>query len=339
MSPNTPSNTDPAALVNSLDVEAIEARLDELEREADARLVRRLLVAKQPVVVGGPRKVMKTSILIDLAISLGSGTPFLGEFQVYRKARVALLSGESGQAAIQSTARRVCAARGVALKDSGVLWGFQLPQLANPDHLDALRDGLKALGVEIAVIEPLYLCLLAGARGQEIDPANMFQMGPLLLSIATACLSVGCTPVLGAHSKKNLANPGGPMELEELSHSGLPEYARQWLLLSRVNPYRQGTGSHQLWLNAGGSCGQGGLWQVNIEEGALDENFGGRSWEVAVHTSEDVREYAEGARQTRQQEKDRADDAALLNALDALARDGQRSTPRSGMPPTCPTRG
>ena len=46
--------------------------------------------------------------------------------------RVAFLSGESGEWATQSIARRVCVAKGIALADANVGWSFTLPRLGNP---------------------------------------------------------------------------------------------------------------------------------------------------------------------------------------------------------------
>ena len=83
-----------------------------------------------------------------------------------------------------------------------------------------------------------------------------------------------------------------PAELEDIAWAGFPEWARQWLLLSRRRKYdpEQG-GHHELWLNVGGSAGHSGLWGVNIEEG-MRQDEGGRRWNVDVLKASQARAQA-----------------------------------------------
>jgi RecA-family ATPase len=71
-------------------------------------LVEGALVKGQPCIVAGGRKSLKTSLIIDMGIALCTGGYSLGKLQVKRPVRVGILSGESGMATIQETARRVC---------------------------------------------------------------------------------------------------------------------------------------------------------------------------------------------------------------------------------------
>lgn len=283
-------------------------------------LIRKLLVRGQPIVLGGPRKSLKTSIVIDLVVSLGTGTPFLGYFDVPEVRRTALLSGESGPHTLQETARRVCDRKSRCLAHANVLWGFSLPQLANREHLLALRDKIREHAVDVLVIDPAYLCLIAGGGIGGPKAENVFEMGPLLLAIAHACLTVGCTPLLIHHTRKHTGYT--PLELEDLAYAGVAEFARQWLLLSRRERYEPGTGQHRLWLNTGGSCGQGGLWSVDIDEGVIDEAFRGRTWNVSVYTATEAIQASKTKREREKAEKQRraddVDDTAVMAALDHL---------------------
>lgn len=246
-------------------------------------LVKKLIVQGQPGLIGGRKKTLKTSVLVDLAISLGTGTPFLAHFDVPHPRRTAIISGESGEFTLQETAIRVCDSKGIDLESVDCLWDFRLPQLSVLEQLAELSQGLKARQVEVAIIDPLYLCLLAG---NDKNAANLYDMGPLLLAVSQACLSVGCTPLLCHHARKlqaaNKFDQYEPLDLDDLAFSGVQEFARQWILMSRRQPYEHGSGQHDLWLVAGGSIGHGSIWSVTINEGVLAEDFTGRVWQPVV---------------------------------------------------------
>jgi replicative DNA helicase len=305
-------------------------------------LIPNLLVRGQPAVLAGPRKSLKTGIAVDLAISLASTTPFLGHFKPAKYSFVtALISGESGEATIQETARRIIASKGIStitykeLRARGLqgqvslngavelLVDFKLPRLASKRDLEGLAEGIINSCAQVVIIDPLYLCLLDGQGDKGLQASNLFDMGPLLATVARACLDLDATPILVAHAKKTIGNPYEPMELEDISYSGIQEFARQWLLVNpRVQFQRgaKGEAFHRLWLGAGGSAGHGGLWALDVDEGILNEDFTGRKWDVKVADPFEARKERAEASQQRKRKKrerqDKDDGSVILAALD-----------------------
>lgn len=238
-------------------------------------LIDGILVDRQPGVVGGFSKNLKTGVAgCDMAFSLGTGTRFLGRFDVPQAVPVGIISGESGNATLRQTMRQVARARNRSFTPASIFWGLSLPRLSNREHLEALEEWIVTNSLRVAILDPAYLCLLAGST---INAANVFEMGQVLFTLTELGQRTGCTIILIHHFKKPTRETRFAVpSLEDMSMSGFAEWARQWILLGRRSAY-QSNGIHDLWMVAGGSAGHSGQWGITIDEGT---NVTGRKWDV-----------------------------------------------------------
>jgi len=273
-----------------------------------------ILAARQPAIVAAVSKCMKTSTCCDLSLSLAIGGNFLGRWPVPKARRVYLTSNESGEAVIADTLRRICEAAGVDMPSvENLLFGSVLPKMGSAAHEKALRKFLKAEGVEVLVIDPLYKAMPGG------DVENLFITGELVSGVSDICAELGVTLVVVHHCKKRRRDdPYGPSELESIAWAGFGEWARQWILLARREPYQPGTGEHKLWMSVGGSAGHSGMWGLNINEGQYNPNTP-RRWDVEVLAAGDVqhatiaeRDQGRAKRRAEQLDADRKTVVALL---------------------------
>lgn len=308
-------------------------------------LVDGILAADQPCIVAAVKKCLKTNIAIDLTLSLASGSKFLNRFYTPRAVRVALMSGESGDATIQETARRIARSKPwINLSDySNAIWSFELPMIG---RLETKRDLIRFIrdhALEVLIVDPAYLCLDLGD-----DAGNLFKVGPKLIVLTEVMRETGCTIIIVHHNKKSTNAPFRCPELDDIAWSGFQEWARQWILMNRRETYNaENAGSHKLWLNVGGSAGHSGLWALDIEEGDYNDR-GGRRWDVSIQgASQAIAETIENrdeAKASLETEKTRAkieaDSKLLLEAYrdfpngdtltavrDSIAMSGKRSAP------------
>lgn len=286
-------------------------------------LVRDVLAAGQPCVIGGLSKTLKTSVACDLVVSLGSGTPFLGRFHTER-ATVGFWSGETGGAVLRETALRIAKNKGVDLAQCEIFWGFDLPKLSVADHLAALRRIIEERHLRVVVVDPLYLSLLSAETASAAG--NLFAMGAALQPLTEIAQATGSTLVTLHHFRKSAASKpqtDEPCGLEELSQSGIAEWARQWILLQRRSTY-QNDGHHSLWMRAGGSAGHSGLYSLNIQEGTLDTaTMTGRKWEVEVSDAHDaIAEIQKDKDRQKAKKTEERESDYRRRALEALKRFG-----------------
>jgi replicative DNA helicase len=284
----------------------------------DAWLINGVIIEGEPGVIGGPSKSLKTSILVDAVISLGTRTPFLSKFVVPEAVRCALLSGESGKRTIQSIARQVCLNRGIEGVPPNVFWGFKVPQLTDDEHLAVLRKTIEDNGLKFVAVDPFYLTVLAGKAG--IDTKDMFQMGPMLSEVSQACIEAGCTPLLAHHFVKKRDDPFGPPELGDLAFSGIGQFVRQWMLVAPRERFDAEVGLFRLHFGYGGSAGHCGEYALDIEVGTLSADSDRRTWKVAIATPAQHRTAKQEQRQAEQEKKTIEREQANTAAKDARER-------------------
>ncbi len=275
------------------------------------------MVFGQPLLIGGPQKNLKTSILVDGGVSAASGGYFLGKFKVARPYRTMIMSAESGMASLQDIAHRVCNVAGRRLAElSNLFWSPDIPKFGSHDHMEALEKFLADNGIEVLFIDPAYLAM------PSADAGNLMAQGELLRNIAELCERLGVSLVICHHSKKHTGqDPYEPLELQHLAWAGFAEFARQWWLVNRREKYTPGTGDHRLWLSFGGSAGHSSLWAMDVNEGTIDD-LGGRRWDVNLTDAAGARDAAKErqseARKQAAQERQECDRKAICEAIAAL---------------------
>ena len=275
-------------------------------------MIEKTLVRHEPLILGGPKKSLKTSIVLDLAISLAAGfnTRFLGKFDVKQPYRVGLISGESGKATLQQKAEAICESKGLSLADLPIKWRFRMPQFADFAQRDEITEAVREHRLDVMIFDPMYLALLT--ENTSANAGNVLHMGPILQQVVDTCLPYDCTPILVHHTKKlGLKDKFRPLDLDDLSQSGFAEFARQWILLSRRTDYQDGSGLHELWMRCGGSAGHSALWGVNVDEGQYSGGLTGSQWAVHLQTAKDIRD-------SKEAQKENTNKTVLANQIEMI---------------------
>jgi hypothetical protein len=246
------------------------------------------LYVGHPAVAGGMFKTLKTLVVIDGAISIASGRPFLNMFTVSEPLGVVYFSGEGGPSMVQEYARRVAYSKGFdRLADVQKLhWCFTIPKLESLEDLDAIQRKHDETAAALMVFDNLMLALSGDEAG------NVFKMGQILGNVVRICNERGITPFFIHHFKRTRPDPYAPGELLDLSQAGTAEVAGQWWFLTRREKFDpDNPGEHKIDLNIGGRLGHGCLHSLIVHEGRLSDP-GGRRWDVEVRKPSDEREEA-----------------------------------------------
>ena len=153
--------------------------------------------------IGGPPKVCKSWLGLDLAVSLASGTACLGRFPVPSPAPALVYLAEDALPAVRARIEALCAHRGLDLT-ALALFAIDAPclQLDRDAHAEALADALAEVQPRLLLLDPLV-------RLHRLDENSSHDMAGLLATLRTLSRRFDTAIAIVHHTaKKRRAHPG-----------------------------------------------------------------------------------------------------------------------------------
>lgn len=173
------------------------------------------------------KKAGKTWMALDLAVSVSSGTPWLGVYPCDSPGPVLLFLGEGGERKMVRRLRAVASARGLDAENLRLRLCFRAPRLTNAVHLDRIAEELQAFPAALVIVDPLYLAA-SGAKGSDL-----YGMGAVLEGIQHVCQRYGAALAVITHWNKS----GQGSDSDRITGVGPGEWGR--VLVSTSVEHRQ----------------------------------------------------------------------------------------------------
>ncbi len=250
-----------------------------LEQDRTFRwLARGLLCQPTYGMLGGPRKTLKTYLLLFIGLGVAAGEAIFGQFEVTEPGTVVYYVGEGGRIPMTRRLERVAEAIGYNLKDLPLFLHFETEPMNSPVFQETLRRDLDELHPAAVIIDPFY-----AFHGTEVKAADLHQEGALLSSVSTPCAEAGASLLLGNHFNKTGTGRG----LDRITQAGGQEWSDTWMLVSHRTEPDVDLGEFQLLLDIGSRQWGGATWDLDLRIGRFDpdtgEFDGPITWEISRH--------------------------------------------------------
>ena len=176
------------------DLGALLARVD--SAPLPAYLIRGIMAEADHGMFAAEFKAGKTWASADLAVSVASGTPWLGIFEVDAPGPVLLFTGEGGERKIARRFRAICESRGVDPATLPIRVCLRVPHLTSDAAMLLVEEEIAEHRPRLVIIDPLYLAA-RGARGSDL-----YEMGAHLEGAQSICQHYGSALLIVHHWNK-----------------------------------------------------------------------------------------------------------------------------------------
>jgi hypothetical protein len=181
----------------------VRASALETETEQKPWLIEQLWTSGAVGILGGPPKLLKTWLALEMAVSVASQSPCLGRFPVHASGPVLLFAAEDSQSKVRK--RLASLARN---------HGFDLEQIdiqvitADTLRLDCTTDQQRLLAT-VMLYKPVLLVLDPLVRLHALDENQSGPMAALLGYFRALQRETGTAIAIVHHSRKNISSNAG----------------------------------------------------------------------------------------------------------------------------------
>lgn len=176
--------------------------------------------------IAGPSKSFKSFLGLDLALSVASGTSFLGRFRVGRTGPVLVYLNEGSMAMHIERLRRLQQAHELREDDAPIHLRTNTASCDSISFLPTLERDLARVEPMLVILDPWY-----GFHGTKTDVTNLMAEGALLRQVERPCIDAGATLFIANHFAKNAKTP----RLTSITQSGGAEWCDSWILSCITN--------------------------------------------------------------------------------------------------------
>ena len=154
-------------------------------------------------IVGGPPKLLKTWLALEMAVSVASGSPCLGTFPVHASGPVLLFAAEDSQSKVHSRLESLARNHGFGLDQIDI-------QVITVDtlRLDRANDQ-ERLAATVMLCKPVLLVLDPLVRLHSLDENQSGPMAALLGYFRALQRKTGTAIAIVHHARKNISSNTG----------------------------------------------------------------------------------------------------------------------------------
>jgi len=172
-------------------------------------------------------KAGKTWASTDLAVSVASGTPWLGIFEIDAPGPVLLFAGEGGERKIARRFQAVCEARGLDPAELPIRICLRVPHLTSEAAMCLVEAEIAEHRPVLVIIDPLYLAA-RGAKGSDL-----YEMGAHLEGAQAICQRYGSALLIVHHWNKTGEGRGA----KRMSGAGPDAWGRVLISAAKLNSH------------------------------------------------------------------------------------------------------